>query len=389
VAAVTAFEAVATSASTVSDSTLASAAGLNISSTVGSPNGGVFVATSVSSGSSSTGTSSYTFDSQSAQNIAVYYGQSGATDKTTLEAQCADPNIDIVILAFVITSSYDGKYPDLNFGAACSGQTSEMVAESPGLLSCPELEGYIDICQQTYGKKVLLSIGGSTSSLSFSSASDASGFANILWQLFGPPGNIDIQLRPFGNVSVDGFDVGKLSHLSHHVVSSPDDPADMEDKLPAYFDTFASNMRTNYESDSSKTYYLSSAPQCPFPDASDPLSMLLLCDFVWVQFYNNPPCEIGSSNFTHSIQQWSTALNSSTLSPKPRLYLGAPAWSAAGYTAYETIGSAEGMMAIAKSVEDMQLVNFGGVMLWAGPEAMLNTGGGKDILGWTKAGLTQ
>lgn len=219
-AAVTAFEAAATSASTLPDSALASAAGSNTSSTVDPPNGGAFVATSVSSGPSPTGTSSYTFDSQSTQNIAVYYGQSGATGEFTLEALCADPNIDIVILAFVIASNYDGKYPDLNFGAACGEQTSEIMAEAPGLLSCPQLESYIDICQQKYGKKVLLSIGGSTSSLSFANASDASDFANILWQLFGPPGSIDIQLRPFGNVSIDGFDVGKLSHLLHHVVSS-------------------------------------------------------------------------------------------------------------------------------------------------------------------------
>jgi chitinase len=115
--------------------------------------------------------------------------------------------------------------------------------------------------------------------------------------------------------------------------------------------------------------------------------MLLLCDFVYVQFYNNPPCEIGSANFNTSIQQWSTALEASTLSPKPRLYLGAPAWSAAGPVAYEHIGSPEGMQGIAKGVEAMQLVNFGGVMFWSGPEAMQNTEGGKDILGWTKAGL--
>jgi hypothetical protein len=211
---VTAFEAPAASASALPDSTWTNAAGNNISSTVDSLNGGVFGATPVSSEPSSTGTSSYTFNSQSTQNIAVYYGQSGATGETTLEAQCADPNVDIVILAFVITSNYDGKYPDLNFGAACGGQTSEMMAEAPGLLSCPDLEGYIDICQQTYGKKVLLSIGGSTSSLSFASASDASDFANVLWQLFGPPGSIDIQLRPFGNVSIDGFDVGKPSYVT-------------------------------------------------------------------------------------------------------------------------------------------------------------------------------
>jgi hypothetical protein len=75
-ATVTAVEAAATSASTLPDSALASAPGNNISSTMDPPNGGVFLATSVSSGSPSTGTSSYTFDSQSTQNIAVYCGQS-------------------------------------------------------------------------------------------------------------------------------------------------------------------------------------------------------------------------------------------------------------------------------------------------------------------------
>ena len=165
--------------------------------------------------------------------------------------------------------------------------------------------------------------------------------------------------------------------------------SDNEDKLPAYFETFASTLRKNYQADTSKSYYLSSAPQCPFPDASDPLPMLLLCDFVFVQFYNNAPCEIGSANFADSIKQWSTALQASALSPKPSLYLGAPAWSAAGSGAYGHIGSPRGMQGIAKNVEDMRLVNFGGVMFWDGPEATINTEGGKDILGWTKVRLLQ
>lgn len=168
-----------------------------------------------------------------------------------------------------------------------------------------------------------------------------------------------------------------------------DRPSDNEDALPAYFDVFASALRKDFESDTSKSYYLSSAPQCPFPDASDPLAMLLICDFVFVQFYNNPPCEIGSANFAGSLQQWSTALEASPLSTKPRLYLGTPAWKDAGPSAYEHIGSAKGMQGIAKDVEDLQLENFGGVMFWDGPEAMMNTEDGKDILGWTKEGLSQ
>ena len=58
-----------------------------------------------------------------------------------------------------------------------------------------------------------------------------------------------------------------------------------------------------------RKYYLSSAPQCPFPDASNPTDMLLTLDFVFVQFYNNPSCEIGSAGFETSVGQWSSALS--------------------------------------------------------------------------------
>jgi chitinase len=162
---------------------------------------------------------------------------------------------------------------------------------------------------------------------------------------------------------------------------------DNEDNLPAYFDTLASTLRTNYATDSSKSYYLSSAPQCPFPDASIPLTMILLCDFVFVQFYNNVPCEIGSHGFNDSVRQWSSALEASTLNTKPRLYVGAPAWSAAGPTAYQHIGTPQGIQAVASQIEEMGLSNFGGVMFWDGPEGMLDVEGGKDIITWAKEGL--
>jgi chitinase len=158
--------------------------------------------------------------------------------------------------------------------------------------------------------------------------------------------------------------------------------------MPSYFDVLAQTLRTNYETDTSKQYFLSSAPQCPFPDASDPLSMLLLCDFVWVQFYNNPGCQIGSAGFDDSLRQWSTALESSSLPSKTKLYVGAPAFAAAGQSAYAAIGSAQGMQTVVNEVESLGLSNMGGVMFWDGPEGMLNTENGKDIIAWAKAGLT-
>lgn len=118
------------------------------------------------------------------------------------------------------------------------------------------------------------------------------------------------------------------------------------------------------------------------------MALSLLCDFVFVQFYNNPECEINSSGFNDSINTWSTALEASTLAAKPRLYIGAPAFSEAGSTAYAKIGSPEGMEAVAKDARGLSLSNFGGIMFWDGPEGMLNVEGGKDIIAWAKEGLT-
>ena len=45
----------------------------------------------------------------------------------------------------------------------------------------------------------------------------------------------------------------------------------------------------------SRKVYLIAAPQCPFPDQS--LNTALspsLFDYVWIQFYNNPPCQFNS-----------------------------------------------------------------------------------------------
>jgi hypothetical protein len=57
----------------------------------------------------------------------------------------------------------------------------------------------------------MLSIGGDSSLIKFSSDKAAKDFAGVLWNLFGPPGNVDPELRPFGMVEVDGFDIGTSS----------------------------------------------------------------------------------------------------------------------------------------------------------------------------------
>ena len=67
------------------------------------------------------------------------------------------------------------------------------------------------------GKKVLLSIGGATSTSSFTNDTQAQQFASTVWNLFGGGTEYDDQLRPFGSVVLDGFDVGELHRMQFSI----------------------------------------------------------------------------------------------------------------------------------------------------------------------------
>lgn len=144
--------------------------------------------------------------------VAVYYGQTPATAQTSLAQVCQRSEVDIVILSFLTEFFGPGGFPALNFGSACGGQTPQMQsAGASKLLSCPDMASQIKQCQ-SLGKIVLLSLGGSIATSAFSDASKATSFANQLWDLFGAGTGVSPGLRPFGDVRLDGFDVGK-SHV--------------------------------------------------------------------------------------------------------------------------------------------------------------------------------
>ncbi|KAL8802075.1 MAG: hypothetical protein Q9200_006715, partial [Gallowayella weberi] len=154
-------------------------------STVAAPNSQPIPTTSASSANPPSSGSSSTFDAQSSNNVAVYYGQSPATSQTTLAQMCQDDNVDIVILAFLTTFFGAGGYPAVNLGAACGGPSQKMqAAGASGLLRCPNMENDIKACQGL-GKKILLSLGGAQATTAFSSDSQATDFATKLWNLFG------------------------------------------------------------------------------------------------------------------------------------------------------------------------------------------------------------
>ena len=151
-----------------------------------------------------------TFDPDSTSNVAVYYGQSNITSSIRLDSLCADPSIDIVILAFVTSFDTGNGYPALDLsGSGCwSASSSQQIAGAEGLLDCTvNVAPQIQTCQNL-GKKVLLSIGGYTGRAVIPDEQSASTYAETLWDLFGEGTGLE-ELRPFGNASVDGFDIGK------------------------------------------------------------------------------------------------------------------------------------------------------------------------------------
>lgn len=334
------------------------------SSNSGAPN---TLATLASTAETTTATPSpYIFNAESEDNVAVYYGTTPATTDGGLLSLCNNPNVDIVILSFVFSFFDAGGYPSIDFGPGCSGQTSVQASSAPGLKDCSALSPEIAACQ-AMDKKVLLSLGGYNSNTSFASATQATDFASTLWDLFGAGAGLDDGLRPFGtDVIVDGFDLDNENHSTEH------------------YETFATALRKRFTADDSKTYYLSAAPQCPIPDESIPLGALQQADFVWVQFYNNPSCNIDAPGFRQSFQAWSDLLGSGTQVRGPRLYIGAAGFEGAG-SGYV---KGSGLGTRVRTARGLYVENFGGVMLWDGSEAARNVDQyGVDYLEYAKAAL--
>lgn len=83
--------------------------------------------------------------------------------------------------------------------------------------------------------------------------------------MFGPQQSGSGALRPFGSAVIDGFDF--------------DFEATANNIVP-----FANQLRTLMDQTTSKKFYLSAAPQCPYPDAYDSsfLQGEVAMDYVFV-----------------------------------------------------------------------------------------------------------
>ncbi|KAE8355789.1 class III chitinase [Aspergillus coremiiformis] len=333
-------------------------------------------------------------DLNSTSNVAVYWGQNSFNGQGELAQQslgyyCNDEKIDVIILAFLITINGQGGAPQINFANAGNNCTT---FEGTNLLKCPQIGADITTCQKK-GKTIILSIGGATySEGGFQSESAAEAGADLIWKTFGPSAtngpllnasNINATSvyhagrlnrfnstglhairansatihRPFGNATVDGFDF--------------DFEANVKNTAP-----FANRLRKLSDADQTRKYYLTAAPQCPYPDAADEdiLNGSVSVDAIFVQFYNNG-CGVNSfvsgqqKQSSFNFEQWDNWAKTVSKNKKAKVLLGVPANTGAASTGYLSASQLAPVIEYSKSFE-----SFGGVMMWDVSQAYGNKG---------------
>ncbi|KAJ3512332.1 hypothetical protein NMY22_g15366 [Coprinellus aureogranulatus] len=300
----------------------------------------------------------FAFDNNRYDNVVVYWGQNsygaGHSDAANQQKRLSyysehltqDNAIDVLPVAFVNVFFGPGNAPSLNLANICN-PTDNATFPGTTLPNCASLASDIATCQSK-GKLVTLSLGGATGAVGFSSDSQASAFAQQIWNLFlGGQSST----RPFGSAVLDGIDL------------------DIEGGNSNYYSTFVERIRS-LAAPTGKKYYFSAAPQCVYPDAA--LGTVLnaaVFDAIYVQFYNNP-CGLqnyGQAN-NWNFGLWDYWARSLSKSKTTKVYLGAPASNSAaggGYVDINTLTSAATQMR-------KSFPSFGGVMLWDASQAYAN-----------------
>ncbi|TCD70241.1 Chitinase 1 [Steccherinum ochraceum] len=296
------------------------------------------------------------FDNSRNDNLAVYWGQNsyGATHSDTANFQktlsfyCQDNSIDAFPVAFLNVFFGAGGLPSIDLANICN-VNDDSVFPGSQLPNCQFLASDIQTCQAK-GKIVTISLGGATGAAGFSSDSQASAFADQIWNLFLGGSS---STRPFGNAVLDGVDL------------------DIEGGSTAHFTTFVNQLRSHMNS-ASKKYYITAAPQCPFPDAY--LGSVINAvgfDAIYVQFYNN---YCGLQAFTNpndwNFGTWDNWAKTVSPNRNVKIYIGAPASSTAA-------GSGSGYVALSSLTTAIQQTrsqysSFGGVMMWDASQAYAN-----------------
>ncbi|KAF8548187.1 glycoside hydrolase [Imleria badia] len=288
-------------------------------------------------------------------NLAVYWGQNsyGATNPSDtanwqqpISYYCQDNTVDIIPVAFLDIFNTTGGLPSVNLANTCS-TSSDGVFPGTQLPDCTFLAPDIQTCQNA-GKIVTISLGGATGAASFADDAEGEAFAQIIWDIF--LGGTSTT-RPFGAAVLDGIDM------------------DIEGGTQTGFTAFLTTLRQLMNS-GSKPYYITAAPQCPYPDAyiGDTLNAVSF-DAVFVQFYNNY-CGLNNYDNTNdwNFATWDNWAKTVSPNPNVKVFIGAPASSSAagsGYVDASTITTIIGQTS-------SEYTSFGGVMLWDMSQAHAN-----------------
>ncbi|KAJ5575617.1 Glycoside hydrolase superfamily [Penicillium sp. DV-2018c] len=303
-------------------------------------------------------------DLNSTSNMVVYWGQNsfnGKGDKAQqpLAHYCDNEDIDVIPMAFNMMVNGPGGAPEVDFSV--TSKDCE-VFEGTQLKNCPKIGKDIEACQKKH-KTILLSIGGATySEGGFKSEADAKEGAKLMWETFGPKQKGSKALRPFGDAALDGFDFDFEANVQHMA-------------------PFANELRSLMDADKSgQKFYLTAAPQCPYPDQADKdiLNGPVYVDAVWVQFYNNF-CGVNafssdSSSNKYNFDEWDNWAHTVSKNKDVKVMIGVPAFTTAASTGY--IPASE----LAKVIEySKKFKSFGGVMMWDATQAYGNDGFIKDV----------
>lgn len=176
--------------------------------------------------------------------------------------------------------------------------------------------------------------------------------------MFGPQQSDSSLNRPFGSAVVDGFDFDFESSTSNMA-------------------PFASELRSLMDAATAsgdKTYYLSAAPQCPYPDVADNdmLDGAVSFDFISVQFYNNY-CGVSSyvsgssSQNNYNFVTWDNWAKTVSKNPAVKVLMGIPANTGAGS------GYVDGSQLAAVTEYSESFSSFGGIMMWDMSQLYENT----------------
>lgn len=287
-------------------------------------------------------------NSSSTGQTVVYWGQNGGgtIENNDLAAYCnSTSGIDVLVIGFLYQYGNGNDVPGGLFGQSCT------ITSGKGQ-NCDSLSSAIPTCQKA-GIKVVLSLGGANGGYTLGSTSEAQQIGQYLWDAYGG-GSGNSSARPFGDAVVDGFDF------------------DIENKNGAeYYPDLISTLRTNFAKDTSKTYWITGAPQCPIPEPNmGTIIQNAQFDKLWVQWYNNNnytyPCALGiNGDAAFNWDQWKSFTANSS-SKDAQIYVGVPAselganGTPTGSVYYATPSQ---LATIVKGVKDDE--RFGGVMMWS------------------------